>query len=192
MNQHLNYAQVSGLIEALVYTEVNRYPHQGIDTEDLAQEIRMECIKAIDKYDPNRIGPSPYKYLQTCIKNRLYNMQRGTFLPNNPPCVRCEFWDKIQKSCKINEDGCDAILKYRKNMATKAAIKHPSFIETDMVDCEGDANVDYILLNESIKQKLSGDLLSDYQLMISGFANEVSDKNKRLIRSVVKRIMEDG
>lgn len=189
---NLNYAQVSGIIESLVYTEIHRYPHNGIENEDLAQEIRMECIKALDKYDPTRIGPSPYKFLQTCVKNRLYNMQRGTYLPNNPPCVRCEFWDKAQKVCKINEEGCDAIIKYRNNMATKAAIKHPALIETDMIDVKRDETVECIILDESIRQKLPAHLIPDYNLMLNGLSAEVSDRNKKAIRTIVKKLLIDA
>ncbi len=189
----LPYIQVSGLIEALAHTESRRHPHPGFDFEDMAQEIRMECVRVLSYYDPARIGPSPFKFLQTCVRNKLYNMQRGTLVPNNPPCVRCPLWNKTKKICKINEEGCDLIIKYRRNMATKTAIRQPHSLEIDIIDYKKFLNTNAIILDESIRSKLPKYLIKSYEKMIGGHSREVNSKHKTLIRKIVKKLIKyDG
>ncbi len=96
-----SYAEVSDIVEALVNIEGRRTPIPGMDFEDTAQEVRMECVRVLQFYDATRIGPSPFKYLQTCVRNFLYNQRRGIWVPNNPPCVRCPLWDKMKKTTSL-------------------------------------------------------------------------------------------
>lgn len=188
----LPYQKVSGIIESIVFTEGRKRPHIGNDFDDVAQEIRLTCLKALDSYDATRIGPSPFKYLQTCTKNHLYNMDRGTFVPNNPPCVRCILWDRVNRKCEENEEGCEKILQYRKRMASKAALKNPSHnLEDNYNELKVHGDVDSFLLDNSIRQALPKYLLIDYVKLINGSADKVSMRHKSQIRKIVKRLIQD-
>lgn len=188
----LEYSSVSGMIEAIVFTEGKKYPHPGVEFEDIAQEIRFACVKALQSFDPSRIGPFPYKFLQRCVKNYIYNLNRGTLVPNNPPCNRCEFWNKLNKTCKINEVGCDKIVEFRKRMATKASLKTPNVLD-EKFDASSNRyeNVEVFILDASIRESLPGSLLLAYQKIVSGYSSEVSTKDKNRIRKIVKHIIAD-
>lgn len=184
----LNYEDISDIVEALVYTEGRRYPIPGMDHEDIAQEIRMECLRILPMYDCNRIGPSPYKYFQVCIKNFLYNIKRGIWVPNNPPCVRCPFWDKLNKTCVIDEIGCDKIVQYRKNMSTKAALKQPASVNDSVIDQQG-INIDAILLETSIRDSLPERLVEPYEALING--DKISSKLRKEIREITLTVIKE-
>ena len=189
----LPYEKVSGLIESIIFTEGKKHPHIGFEFDDIAQEIRLICIKALSSFDPTRIGPSAFKYLQTCTHNHLYNMNRGTFVPNNPPCARCPLWDKLNRKCEENEEGCDKILQYRKRMANKAALKNPTNnIEDNFNDFKTHSDIDSFILDHSIRQKLPSYLLIDYYKMLAGSSDKVSLRHKSQIRKIVKKLMQDG
>lgn len=163
-----------------------------MDIEDLQQEVRLACIRALAKFDPTRIGPSPYAFLKRCARNHLFNLNRGTFVPNNPPCTRCPLWDKHNKLCTINEEGCDKILEYRKNMEAKAAIKYPDQLGSyDTID-RTNGNIEAFLLDHSIRETLPPNLIKDYNLMLQGRTSEISSRNRSRIRKLVKTLIEDG
>jgi hypothetical protein len=183
------YSEITDIVEALINTEGRRYPIPGMDHEDIAQEIRLECLRVMQHYNPERIGPSPYRFLQVCIRNYLYNMRRGIYVPNNPPCVRCPMWDRMNKTCLVDEIGCDKIVQYRQNMAKKAALKKPASLEIDVYDNNGDSSIDAVMLDESIREALPDHLISYYQQMING--EQVPPRIKRQIRSLVKDILKD-
>jgi len=187
----LGYAELEPVIEAIVHTEGRRYPIPGMDHEDIAQEIRMECIRVMQHYDASRIGNSPYKFLQVCVKNFLYNMRRGIYVPNNPPCVRCPLWDKVRKICVIDEIGCEKIVQYRESMATKAALRAPASLEVDVTDSEG-LDIDAWILDESIKSSLPTNYLTHYQAMKEGRGDEVPPRVKRQIRSIIREVLKDA
>lgn len=184
------YEDVSDIIEALVHTEGRKYPIPGMDFEDTAQEIRLECVRVLKYYDADRIGPSPYKFLQTCVRNFLYNQRRGIWVPNNPPCVRCPLWDKLRKTCTINEVDCDKIVQYRENMATKAALKQPASLEVDLMDSVHEQEIDAMLLNDSIIEALSPDLVAYYERMVAG--ESIPARAKRQIRDIVTVIINNA
>lgn len=186
----LTYDDVTNIIEAIVNTEGRKYPIPGLDHEDIAQEIRVECIRVLRFYDPSRIGPSPYKFLQTCIKNFLYNQRRGIWVPNNPPCVRCPLWDKKNKTCMINEIGCEKIVQYRENMALKADLRMPSYIENDISNNTHEQEMDAILLDHSIRATLPEYLITYYDQMLNG--QTVLQKFKIKIRAIVNDIINNA
>ena len=185
------YGDVSAIVEALVNIEGRRHPIPGYDHEDIAQEIRLECFRAMQHFDSKRIGPSPYKFLERCVRNFLYNMRRGIYVPNNPPCVRCKFWNKKDRSCKIDEVGCEKIVQYRKKMATKAAIRKPASLEIDLEDGKCSMDINAMILDENIRANLSEELIVHYELLISGNSKQVPHYIKKQIREKVKKLIQD-
>ena len=182
-----SYADVSDIVEALVHTEGRKYPIPGLDFEDIAQEIRLECVRVLHFYDADRIGPSPFKYLQTCIRNFLYNQRRGIWVPNNPPCVRCPLWDRVRKTCTIEEVDCEKIVLYRGNMATKAAIRQPSSLSIEVTDHGQEEELQATLLDQSIRQALPENLIVYYEKMIIG--DIVPPRVKKAIRDIAMSVI---
>lgn len=186
----LCYDDVSDIVEALVHTLGRELPIPGLDFEDTAQEVRLECIRVLNFYDASRIGPSPFKYLQTCVRNFLYNQRRGIWVPNNPPCVRCPLWDRVNKTCTIDEVGCDKIVQYRENMATKANLKQPASLDTDITDCDHEQQIDAVLLDESIRQALPDSLIPVYEKMVRG--ESVPSKVKKQVRDIALSVINNA
>lgn len=183
---------ISAVIEAIAVHESKIAARSHMSVSDLQQEIRLACVKALSKFDPTRIGPSPYAFLKRCAKNHVFNLNRGTFVPNNPPCTRCHLWDKENKTCTIDELGCDKIVDYRKNMRAKAAIKYPDHLgHYDTVD-KNNSDIDAFILDSSIRDILPSNLVPDYNLMTSGRSQDVSSRNKVKIRKIIKDLIQDG
>ncbi len=188
----LQYPQVSGIIEVLVYKETRRLSRFAPDKPDLEQEVRLACIKACQLYDPNRIGPSPYQFLKTCVRNHLYNLSRGKYVPNNPPCSRCPLWDRANKVCIIKEEGCEKIVAYREHMAVKASLHKPENAGHDILDGKKGSDVDEsFILDASIRDVLPPHLIKSYEQMISGFSCDVPAKVKAQIRKIVRNLIKE-
>jgi len=185
-----SYADVADVIEALAHKEGRARPIPGMDFEDVAQEIRLECIRVLQFYDASRIGPSPYKYLQTCVRNFLYNQRRGIWVPNNPPCVRCPLWDKMRKTCTINEVDCDKIVQYRQNMATKAALRQPNSLEFDISDNHHEQELDAMVLDQSIRNAMPENLLEYYEKLLVG--GKIPARAKKQIREIATGVINDA
>ncbi len=189
----LQYEDIEGIVEALVFTEGRRVPIPGLTFDDLAQEIRLECLRVLPTYERQK-SPVPFKYLQICVRNRLYNMRRGVYVPNNPPCARCPLWDKEAKICKIAEVGCQDIIDYRLGMDKKASLRSPSVLneESSGADVRSVMELEAKILDEDIRDRLPRELLTDYIRMISGHGHRVSQRQKRRIRDFVQRVLDDG
>lgn len=191
-----DYHSVSGVIERVVLSRVYRTQIPDIPPEDLAQEIRLKCFLAIDRFDASRIGPNPFNYFATVADNHIYNLRRGTWVPNNPPCLRCPCWDKENKTCIINEEGCEKIVKYRQNMRIRATLRSPAVQpESEEYNSEYFAgsryvedDIDAFVLDEHIRRRLPTSLLKYYSILVSG--QEVPHPIKRRIRRCVKEILK--
>lgn len=192
-----DYSSVSGTIERVILSRVYKNHIPDIPAEDLAQEIRMKCFLAIDKFDETKIGPNPFSYFAAVADNHLYNLKRGTWVPNNPPCLRCPCWDKKKKTCIINEEGCEKIAKYRENMRIRALLRAPA-VQPDSEDCnpeyfggnrsvEGD--IDAFILDEHIRLRLPDELVRSYQLLITG--QEIPYQTRRRVRRCVREILQE-
>lgn len=198
------YISCSGIIEQVVQSKLrtNRIP--DLSPDDLAQEIRIKCTYAMAKFDPARIGPSPYQYLSTVASNHIYNLKRGTWVPNNPPCLRCDFWDREHKVCSIAELNCAKIVRYRNNMRIKAALRGPTpqppvlseDTEEDMLpqnlrftpDTNG-----YVDLIDYLFTKIPAPLKSHLFLLLDGqdIPDHIMKKLKVHIRKIYKQYINE-
>lgn len=185
--------EISGIIEGIASVESRIARRSKQERDDIKQEIRMACIKALSQYDHTRIGPSPYAYLQRCARNHLYNLSRGTLVPNNPPCVRCPLWDKVKKICTVDEVGCTKIVDYRKNMEAKSSIKHADNLgDYESVDNATASTSEVFDLYDTLKSSIPEEMIKDFEKMARGASHEVSAKRRSQIRKIVRGVISDG
>lgn len=160
---------------------------------DVKSELRLACVEAAEKFDPNRIGTFPYQFFLKCAKNRFYNIGRGVVFSNNPPCLRCDLWDKKNKLCKINEEGCEEILNHRNGMKRKFNLKSPlpnsnssddSFAHKD--DVKDHRDTDLAMFSEEIKECrniIPDNLKEDFDKLIN--REKVSKKKVDRIKAII-------
>ena len=186
----VEYSQVSSIIESLIQIEGPKHNIPGYDRDDIAQEIRLECWRVLEFFESDSETYTPFKFFRTCVQNRLFNLKRGIWVPNNPPCVRCPLWDRANKTCLIKEEGCEKIVNYRHNLSIKAQLRNPSTLEIDITKHDSDAESDVIILDFSIRDALGPKLLAQYEDLILG--KEIPYSAKKKIRKIVLDIINNA
>ncbi len=199
------YNDHTSLVETIVSIKKGKYRFPGVDPEDIAQDIRIICWEALSRFDPAKMGKSVFHFVARCVDNRLYNQFRGVYLDNNPPCLRCPEWDKENKTCKIEEIGCDRIMQYRDRMARRRAIAAPT--SYSVLDGEGDAltedvNVPNSLtvgsltgvtdMSDQFRLAVREDLRPYYDKMVNGQAHEVPSTIVKTIQVQIRTMMAKG
>lgn len=197
------YSCAEDLVETIVSMKKNKYNFPGVDAEDLAQDIRLMCWEALEKkFDPNKLGKSVFHFVARVVDNGLYNKFRGIYLDNNPPCLRCEHYIKEDKSCAIDEVGCDRIVSYRDRMARKRAIAAPLSYNAHL---DQEDNSDFTAhhslsvgsttgvcdLDDTLRSSLDENLIPYYDRMIRGEMELVPAHYRRMVQRQVRLIIEE-
>lgn len=195
------YETATALVETIVSIKKKKYQFPGVDPEDVAQDIRMICWEALSRFDPDKLGKSVFHFIARCVDNRLYNQFRGVYLDNNPPCLRCPEWDKINKTCMIEEIGCERIVQYRDRMSRRRALAAPASYSTldggeAALEDVNEVNVPSSLttgsltgvsdLSDQFRSAVREDLRSFYDLMVAGEADKVAPNIVKLIQQQVR------
>jgi hypothetical protein len=179
-----------------------KYNFPGVDSEDLAQDIRLECWRVLQLHDPGKEGKSLFHFVARCIDNFLYNKFRGVYLDNNPPCLRCPEYIKETKSCRIDEVGCDRIVSYRDRMARKRAIASPLSYNAHL---DSDADCDFTYhesmsvgsltgvcdLDDTLRSELDEALVPYYDQMVKGNIETVPMHYRRMVQQQVRLILKE-
>lgn len=196
------YESVLDLVETIVSMKKAKYSFPGVDSEDLAQDIRIMCWEALEhKFEPGKVGKSIFHFVARVVDNGLYNKFRGVYLDNNPPCLRCPEYVKETKSCRIEEVGCDRIVAYRDRMARKRAIASPLSYNAHLdADAESDFTYHESMsvgsltgvcdLDDSLRNSLDKVLVPFYDKMVKGDADAVPMHYRRMVQKQVRLILE--
>lgn len=189
-----DYPSISGVIERIVYYFINvkQTKIPDMDSDDIRQEIRIKCIHALqpEVFDPSKSSKTPYAYLRCVIHNFLYNLKRGTWTPNNPPCVRCDCWDRDLRKCTIEEDGCKKMEKYRSMMKAKADLRTPIGFDEYYLDGQHTfGSVEEIELDELVTFKLPEEYRIYYQMLKNG--DRVPEQISNELQQLVIQILEE-
>ncbi len=199
------YNDHTSLVETIVSIKKGKYRFPGVDPEDIAQDIRIICWEALSRFDPAKMGKSVFHFVARCVDNRLYNQFRGIYLDNNPPCLRCPEWDKENKTCKIEEIGCDRIVQYRDRMSRRRAIAAPSSYSSLDDGAEGsveDMKLPHSLtvgsltgvsdLSDQFRLAVREDLRGYYDKIVNGQAHTVPATILKTIQTQIKAAMAKG
>lgn len=196
------YEDAEDMVETIVSMKKSKYNFPGVDPEDLAQDIRLMCWEALEKkFDDSKVGKSVFHFVARVVDNGLYNKFRGVYLDNNPPCLRCEHYQKATKTCAIDEIGCDRIVNYRKRMAQKRAIAAPLSYNAHLDNEEGsdfsaheslsvESTTGVCDLDDSFRSSLDEELVPYYDLMVKGDMESVPVKMRRAVQRQVRAIIE--
>lgn len=165
-----------------------------MSNEDIKSELRLSCIEAAHKFDPTRIGHFPYNFFLTCARNKFYNIGRGTVFTNNPPCNRCDEWDKKSKTCRINEVGCEEIIRHREGMKKKLGLKNPPSCDSmnfSLVDKKTEKLNLYDIADSlsCIREIVPDDLEKDFNKLIDG--EKISKKSLNRLRALILEYLSD-
>ena len=70
--------------------------------EDIMQEVRIICLKALEKFDEEK--SSVRTYLSRCVSNQLKNLKRDKYFRLDNPCIKskCPMYNVFQKQCTSN------------------------------------------------------------------------------------------
>jgi len=189
------YQTNQDLIENLVKNKTSRclnFP--GETWNDAAQQIRLICFEALVKFDLKLNTPKVlYGYLAKCVDNRLYNIYRGLYLDNNPPCNRCELWEKTSKTCLVLASGCERIISYKERIKKKRQLYNPQSLGTVFAHDDDDTtpHIFYedtsnsaweldMSIRDVLSQELDGDDLLYYYDKLKNGDSIPKSKQKRL------------
>jgi DNA-directed RNA polymerase specialized sigma subunit len=155
------------LIEQVAKAKAHQYKRIGYyDAEDLKQEVRIKCWKAIEKYDSS-CGASLFVFLSICADNRLRDIRRSIMYKHNKPCFRCPFWQKEASEngchdCRVYTDKmqCEKFAKHERYVQAKLSANQPIDIETQKVsDGDYDSYQQRFEMIELIESRLPANLL---------------------------------
>jgi DNA-directed RNA polymerase specialized sigma24 family protein len=175
-------AEVLAIIERVALHHAPSYTFGSYERDDIAQEARIICLKALDvrQYDPARPLEN---YLHVCVQKRLLNLFRDECHRNDPPCRGCHGGDHCQDS-----DGSWKGRNDSKASLAKAADPdddRPSKVAEEP-DLAGEADLSELLA--LIDRELPIGLRPDYLRMR---ANEPIPKaRRRKVEDAVRLILE--
>lgn len=135
----LDENEVLEIAEHLIRMKAKNYVFKGYDYDDICQEIRMSCIKALPKFEEKKTKGNPLKYFNTVSENHLRNLKRDKLYSFRPPCERCPYArtknDKYDRDfCgKYNSDKskCKEYNNYLKLFEAKVNLANPIPIYTE-------------------------------------------------------------
>lgn len=70
------YDSMKNDIERLVSMKARKYNIPSYEFEDIAQEIRLVAIRALEKYDALKNHSTPFHFIARCVDNYLINLRR--------------------------------------------------------------------------------------------------------------------
>jgi len=189
--------EVLDIIDEVVNNLAPSFKFGYYDIDDIKQEGRILAFEALEKYDKSR----PLKnFLYVHLRNRLGNLIRDKLFRREPPCQKCEFYDKKMKTtknqCLAFEDkmDCDKWKLYTIRNQSKENIVKP--IDIDAVsDSErniySQPDMDWEIEKRDALDKLDLeiplDLRADYLKMRAGITISKNKREKLMI--IMKSIL---
>lgn len=193
-NKNLSYKDIEKIVEYLVRTKSRIYSFDCYTEEDIGQEIRIICFRALDHFDITRVKEDKWQnFFGRCVDNGLKNLKRDNYLRTSPPCKGdCGFLHGDQY---MNELGriCKKWLRFRKNLQRKIKVKHPipiAVIGDNVKDGNQEKEIETRDLEKYVLESIPEELRGNLRLMLDGHGKDVPRKEKKRIQELVKRILE--
>ena len=122
------------ILDKITKKLVHKFRFGYHSAEDMKQQASIFALEALERYD----GKRPLEnFLWTHVRNRLFNYKRNNYQRPDSPCVRCPFYDKLNKKSTSgclefsNKSDCSLYDGWFKRNENKKNIMQPSFIDNE-------------------------------------------------------------
>jgi len=191
----LTYQDIEPIVEYLVKTKSHTYAFGTFGADDIAQEIRIICLNALGKVDPDRVVDGKLQnFFGRCVDNGLKNLKRDNYVRATSP------YKKKFEQLDENDDSEEAREirakweRHQKNVKRKLAIRHASPIDdmSELLKNERfQREMEYKDLERYLLEKATDDLIVPLKLILCGKVKEVSRSEKRRVQQFVKKTLDE-
>jgi hypothetical protein len=191
---NLKYKDIESIVEYLVKVKSRDYTFDCFEADDIGQEIRIICLKAINHFDFEKVKENKLvNFFGRCVDNRLRNLQRDRYIRFQSPCNSdCDMLHGGEADEELNKI-CKKWLNHQHRIELQKVIKNPVSIEIigDLKDNKFDKIIEAEdikrFLIDNIEDKLRPGLIK----ILNGTGKTVPLKNRKEIQESVKLIMTD-
>jgi hypothetical protein len=193
--QSLDYADIEEIVEYLVKVKAPVHTFDCFSEDDIGQEIRLICFKALNHFDMSRVKQDKLvNFFGRCVDNALKNLKRDNYIRFSSPCNSdCEFLHSEDDGDTLAQV-CRKWLKFHKGQQAKKLIKHPVSIEATNVDLK-DSRFEEMVEVEDIKKYLMENIEDELRpaliTILEGNIDDVPIRERRLVQISIKNILKD-
>jgi hypothetical protein len=191
----ITYEDIKDIVEYLVGTKSYQYRFDCYEADDIGQEIRLICIRALEHFDVDRVEKEKWKnFFGRCVDNALKNLKRDNYIRTASPCTSdCSLLHGDEYLNNFLGHVCKRWLKFRKGLQRKISIMHPLNIEKvghNIQDRDFEKEIETEDLINYLRKILPHELRESFNIMVGGRANSVSLRDKKKIRKILKGVLE--
>jgi len=188
------YKDIENIVEYLVKVKSRDYTFDCFEADDIGQEIRIICFKALNHFDFAKVKEDKLvNFFGRCVDNRLRNLKRDRYIRFSSPCNSdCNMLHGGEEDTELSQI-CKRWLKHQNRIEKQKIIKNPVSIE--LVGELKDNKFEKLIEAEDIKrfiidnieEKLRPGLLK----ILTGNGKKVPIRYRREIQASVRLIMTD-
>lgn len=200
-NNNITYNDISEIVEYLVKVKSSNYTFDCFAIDDIGQEIRLICFKALSHFDVSKVAKEKWvNFFGRCIDNGLKNLKRDNYARFVPPC---------NGDCQLlhgdeylnNELGtvCKKWARFKRNLKRKLSIRNPVNIDNVQekdIECDSfESNMEAADLFLYLMNNLDDELKEKLILIVNGKKKMVSKQDRKKIDEALKGVLdtnEDG
>lgn len=191
----IKYDDITNIVEYLVRTKSRSYTFDCYTEDDIGQEIRIICFRALKHFDISRVKEDKWRnFFGRCVDNGLKNLKRDNYLRTVPPCKGdCGFLHGDEYMNNVLGKVCKRWLRFRKNLQKKIKVLHPIPIEIvgdSIKDNKIQKDIEAKDLEEYVIDSIPDDLRTYLKMMLKGHGRNVPRREKKRIQDFVRGILE--
>lgn len=192
----LTYEDIEDIVEYLVRAKARDNVFDCWDADDIAQEIRIICLKALDSFEPEKAmdRKTIINYFGTCVDTRLKNVKRDNYIRFNPPFSKARVRE-IEENPEENAEDFQRLQNFKHGIEEQKKIKHASPIDNiGESSIKGHSDLDRIVVANDMEQYLidsiDESLRPALMNLLKGDKRKVNIRVRRRIQASIRTILE--
>jgi hypothetical protein len=190
----IKYEDIEHIVEHLVATKSSSFSFDVYGADDIGQEIRIICLRALQHFDTARIEKERWNnFFGRCVDNGLKNLKRDNYIrpPSHCPPDCAALHGEEYLTSEI--DGvCKRWIAQQEKIKKRISVMHPVNIESigDVIrDGREDKEAVFRDLKNYLLEKLPEDLHGPFNEMLEGRGSSLTLNQRRKVQKAVKSLL---
>lgn len=193
---NLSYIDIEAIVERLVSLKSHNYTFDHFTSDDIGQEIRIICLKALKHFDIEKIEKDKWpNFFGRCVDNGLKNLKRDNYVRFTPSCAgECNLLHGDEFLTSELDSVCKKWQKFKKNLKRKLSIKHPVNVDVAFSVIKtrgGEEDVENKEMLDRVLNKLDAKMQKKVMAVFSGEKRALSEKDIKKINDTLGGVLEN-